>query len=105
MGESEYNMNVTLRREGKYAKKVVFDSELVGFIDKLSPGRYQVWSLKQHGYKRDSSCVVSTFNEALAMFTNIDWRSVCGRNALNVSHIRHYEPKRPDLTKPRWARV
>ena len=95
-------MQVKLRKRGRYVHDVTFDCEHVGRIEQLSPGRYQVWSLKDHGRDHGSSCVVASFEEAVSMFTSIHWRSVVGRSALSIPRPT-FIPKLPKLTKQRWS--
>jgi hypothetical protein len=90
-------------RDGTYKKKVLFDCELVGWIDQVSPGRYQVWSLKEHGQGQQSSYVLGSMGECVSLFTSVDWRSVVGVSALKTLPPTHYEPKRTKLTKDRWS--
>ena len=90
-------MKIKLVRDGRFRKKVLFDSELVGTIDQTTEGLYYVHS------RKGGASVCQSLDEAIGVFTKWDWRSVLGASPLKMLPPPKYEPHSVSVTKQRWA--
>ena len=88
-------MEIKLIRDGRFIKKVTFDSELVGTITQTMDDTCLVWS------RKDGNVVASSFDEAVSLFTKYNWRSIVGASPLQVVNSRCVIKSKH--TKQRWA--
>ena len=88
-------MEIKLVRDGRFVKKVLFDSELVGTITQTTGDACLVWS------RKDGDKVASSFDDAVGMFTKYNWRSIVGASPLQEVNSRCIVKSKH--TKQRWA--